>query len=159
MSSFDLIEEFLMAACWLEVSSARHIAQEREHDLDVLSIITHSVEERLVLGRSSVFADSIDGDTTNHVAAVSFSGVAALVKSTLSHHQCTECSLQQHLTAREFDILRLLAAGMTNPQIALQLVIGTGTVKTHTLNIYRKLGVTNRTQAIVRAHKLGLLHT
>jgi ATP/maltotriose-dependent transcriptional regulator MalT len=51
----------------------------------------------------------------------------------------------------------LMAAGMTNPQIAAQLVIGVGTVKTHTLNIYRKLEVANRTQAIVRAQELGLL--
>jgi ATP/maltotriose-dependent transcriptional regulator MalT len=63
----------------------------------------------------------------------------------------------QLLTAREHEILRLLAAGMTNPQIAAQLVIGAGTVKTHTLNIYRKLEVVNRTQAIVRAQELGLL--
>ena len=47
---------------------------------------------------------------------------------------------------------------VTNPQIAAQLVIGAGTVKTHTLNIYRKLEVANRTQAIVHAQELGLLH-
>ena len=46
---------------------------------------------------------------------------------------------------------------MTNPQIAAQLVISAGTVKTHTLTIYRKLEVANRTQAIVRAQELGLL--
>jgi DNA-binding CsgD family transcriptional regulator/tetratricopeptide (TPR) repeat protein len=61
------------------------------------------------------------------------------------------------LTTREHEILGLLAAGMTNPQIAAQLVIGAGTVKTHTLNIYRKLEVANRTQAIVRAQQQGLL--
>ena len=64
---------------------------------------------------------------------------------------------QHLLTVRERDILRLMAAGMTNPQIAAQLVIGAGTVKTHTLNIYRKLEVVNRTQAIVRAQALGFL--
>jgi len=68
-----------------------------------------------------------------------------------------EASHQQLLTAREGEILGLMAAGMTNPQIAAQLVIGAGTVKTHTLTIYRKLEVANRTQAIVRAQKLGLL--
>ena len=52
-----------------------------------------------------------------------------------------------------------MAVGMTNPQIAAQLVIGTGTVKTHALSIYRKLEVANRTQAIVRAQDLGLLRT
>jgi predicted ATPase/DNA-binding CsgD family transcriptional regulator len=61
------------------------------------------------------------------------------------------------LTAREREILGLMAAGKTNPQIAAQLIIGAGTVKTHTLNIYRKLEVANRTQAIVRARELGLL--
>ena len=68
-----------------------------------------------------------------------------------------EASRQQLLTAREHEILGLMAAGMTNPQIAAQLVIGAGTVKTHTLNIYRKLEVANRTQAIVHAQELGLL--
>jgi predicted ATPase/DNA-binding CsgD family transcriptional regulator len=63
---------------------------------------------------------------------------------------------QQLLTAREREILHLLAAGLTNPQIADQLVIGVGTVKTHTLTIYRKLEVANRTQAIVRAQELGI---
>ena len=61
------------------------------------------------------------------------------------------------LTRREIEILRLIAAGMTNPQIADELVIGAATVKTHTLNIYRKLDAANRTQAIVRAQELGLL--
>ncbi len=61
------------------------------------------------------------------------------------------------LTTREREILGLMAAGKTNPQIAAQLVIGAGTVKTHTLNIYRKLEVANRTQAIGRAQELGLL--
>jgi predicted ATPase/DNA-binding CsgD family transcriptional regulator len=61
------------------------------------------------------------------------------------------------LTSREREILALLAAGKTNPQIAAELIIGAGTVKTHTINIYRKLDVANRTQAIVRARALGLL--
>jgi predicted ATPase/DNA-binding CsgD family transcriptional regulator len=64
---------------------------------------------------------------------------------------------QQLLTAREREILGLMAAGLTNPQIAGQLTIGAGTVKTHTLTIYRKLEVANRTQAIVRAQEVGLL--
>jgi DNA-binding CsgD family transcriptional regulator len=72
-------------------------------------------------------------------------------------HAGTQAAHQQLLTAREQEILGLMAAGMTNPQIAVQLVIGAGTVKTHTLHIYRKLEVANRTQAIVRAQALGIL--
>jgi ATP/maltotriose-dependent transcriptional regulator MalT len=85
--------------------------------------------------------------------------------TTYLHHEFSaapeavaEAAQQQILTAREREILGLMAAGMTNPQIAAQLVIGTGTVKTHALTIYRKLGVANRTQAILRAQELGLLH-
>jgi ATP/maltotriose-dependent transcriptional regulator MalT len=63
----------------------------------------------------------------------------------------------QLLTAREREILGLMAAGLTNSQIAARLIIGAGTVKTHTLTIYRKLEVANRTQAIIRAQELGLL--
>ena len=72
-------------------------------------------------------------------------------------HAGTQAAHQQLLTAREQEILGLMAAGMTNPQIAVQLVIGAGTVKTHALHIYRKLEVANRTQAIVRAQALGIL--
>jgi ATP/maltotriose-dependent transcriptional regulator MalT len=68
-----------------------------------------------------------------------------------------ETSHPHLLSAREREILGLLATGKTNPQIAAQLTIGAGTVKTHTLNIYHKLEVENRTQAIVRAQELGLL--
>jgi DNA-binding CsgD family transcriptional regulator len=64
---------------------------------------------------------------------------------------------RQLLTAREREILGLMAVGLTNSQIAARLIIGAGTVKTHTLTIYRKLEVANRTQAIIRAQELGLL--
>ena len=81
------------------------------------------------------------------------------VKSYLQHEfGRTDDDAPQVLTARENEILRLMAIGMTNPQIAEELVIGAGTVKTHTLSIYRKLDVANRTQAIVYAQEIGLLH-
>jgi LuxR family maltose regulon positive regulatory protein len=65
--------------------------------------------------------------------------------------------LVEPLTAREIDVLRLLALGLPNREIADRLVISLGTVKRHTGNIYGKLGVDNRTQAILRAQELGLL--
>ena len=54
-------------------------------------------------------------------------------------------------------MLQLVASGLSNREIAEQLVITVGTAKTHTINIYRKLDVNSRTQAIARATELGLL--
>jgi LuxR family transcriptional regulator, maltose regulon positive regulatory protein len=66
-------------------------------------------------------------------------------------------TLPEPLTAREQEILEMLAAGLTNRQIADQLVISPQTVKKHTGNIYGKLGVNNRTGAVARAREVGLL--
>jgi LuxR family maltose regulon positive regulatory protein len=61
------------------------------------------------------------------------------------------------VTGRELEVLRLLAAGASNKQIAEELVLVIGTVKAHLLNIYRKLDVHNRTQAVARARELNLI--
>ncbi len=61
------------------------------------------------------------------------------------------------LTAREHEVLALLGAGATNREAAERLFVSVGTIKRHTHNIYGKLGVNNRTQAILRSQQLGLL--
>jgi LuxR family transcriptional regulator, maltose regulon positive regulatory protein len=65
--------------------------------------------------------------------------------------------LIEPLTARELEILHLLATGSSNQQIAHQLVISLNTVKRHVQHIIAKLGVTNRTQAVAIARALRLL--
>lgn len=62
----------------------------------------------------------------------------------------------QTLTEREVDVLRLLAQGKANKEIARELVIGEKTVKTHVSNILMKLGVQSRTQAALYAAQIGL---
>ena len=61
------------------------------------------------------------------------------------------------LTAREQDVLALLANGLSNRDIAAHLVFSLGTVKWYVNQIYSKLGVGSRTQAIIRARELNLL--
>ena len=61
------------------------------------------------------------------------------------------------LTGRERDVLRLLASDLDGPSIARELVLSLNTVRTHTKNLYAKLGVTNRRAAVTRAHQLNLL--
>ena len=54
-------------------------------------------------------------------------------------------------------MLTLLASGKTNSEVARDLFVSVGTVKSHTGNIYRKLGAKNRAQALTRSRKLGLI--
>ena len=63
----------------------------------------------------------------------------------------------ESLSPRERDVLRLLASELNGPDIARELVLSLNTVRTHTKNIYAKLGVTNRRAAVRRAHELNLL--
>jgi LuxR family maltose regulon positive regulatory protein len=65
--------------------------------------------------------------------------------------------LVESLSQRELEVLRLIALGMTNEAIARQIIVSPGTVKAHTANIYRKLDVANRTEAVARARQLGLI--
>ncbi len=64
--------------------------------------------------------------------------------------------LIEPLSARELDVLRLLGTDLDGPGIARELVVSLNTVRTHTRNIYAKLGVNNRRAAVRRARELGL---
>ena len=61
------------------------------------------------------------------------------------------------LSPRELEVLRLVAAGRSNPAIAGELFIGEATVKTHLQKVFAKLDVADRTRAVTRAMELGLL--
>jgi LuxR family transcriptional regulator, maltose regulon positive regulatory protein len=63
----------------------------------------------------------------------------------------------EQLSERELGVLQLIADGLTNQDIATQLFLSPHTVKVHARNIYGKLGVKNRTQAVAKGKSLGLL--
>lgn len=65
--------------------------------------------------------------------------------------------LLAQLSPREMDVLRLVASGYSNKEIAAKLGLVVGTVKIHVANIYSKLGVSDRTQALVTAVKRGII--
>lgn len=65
--------------------------------------------------------------------------------------------LVESLTARESEILRLITAGMRNQEIADHLFISLHTVKRHIANVYSKMNVSHRTEAVARARELNLL--
>jgi LuxR family maltose regulon positive regulatory protein len=65
--------------------------------------------------------------------------------------------LIEPLSERELEVLRLLESDLDGPDIARELTVSLATVRTHTRNIYAKLGVNNRRAAVRRAGELGLL--
>jgi LuxR family maltose regulon positive regulatory protein len=71
--------------------------------------------------------------------------------------EALRAALPEPLTERESEVLRLLAVGQSNPEIARTLYLEVNTIKTHLKRLYGKLGVHNRVQAVLRARQLGIL--
>ncbi|MEZ4869508.1 MAG: LuxR C-terminal-related transcriptional regulator [Caldilineaceae bacterium] len=89
-----------------------------------------------------------DTETATHLATTS---------PTIVNRKSQIVNLVEPLSERELEILHLVAAGLSNRQLADNLIVTVGTVKKHLNNIYGKLGVASRTQAIARGRELGLL--
>jgi LuxR family maltose regulon positive regulatory protein len=81
--------------------------------------------------------------------------LAAVTKTVVT--AAVQEGLIQSLSERELDVLRLLGTDLDGPDIARQLVVSLNTVRTHTKNIYAKLGVNNRRAAVRRAQELNLM--
>jgi DNA-binding NarL/FixJ family response regulator len=83
--------------------------------------------------------------------------VGSVEPGALSSPQTIVGPQSSDLTAREIEVLRLIAQGATNREIATQLVISEGTVKNHISNMLSRLGLRDRTQAAIYAREQGLL--
>ena len=100
----------------------------------------------------AAFTDEMKDESPLQVAAGADLSMAA---SSLA--QGPSPSLVEPLTPRELDVLALLAQGLTNREIAQKLVISHGTVRQHAYNLYQKLQVSNRQQAVMKAAELEIL--
>ncbi len=81
------------------------------------------------------------------------SAVSSVEKSSQAQSQ----SLRHNLTQRQEQVLRLVGEGKSNKQIAYEMQVSEATVKLHINALLRSLGVTNRTQAVITAQKMGLI--
>ena len=83
-----------------------------------------------------------------------FTQPAAAPKSANLHQKS---DLIEPLSERELEVLKMLRTDFNGPEIAQQMIVSLSTLRTHTNNIYNKLGVNNRRAAVRRAEELGLL--
>ena len=91
-----------------------------------------------------------------HTATRTHEPAASLFKSKEPHSRSCR-PLLDPLSVRELEVLHLIAIGDSNYEIAEQLVVAVSTVKRHVSNIFSKLEVTNRTQAVARAREFGII--
>ncbi|GFN33349.1 response regulator transcription factor [Paenibacillus xylaniclasticus] len=108
----------------------------------------------LKTSRANEIADAIRAAARGQ--SVLESQVAAKMMNRFRQPQQTAAKPHEQLTEREMDVLKLVAQGKSNQEIADELFIGIKTVKFHVTNIFSKLGVDDRTQAAIYAHKHGL---
>jgi len=78
-------------------------------------------------------------------------------EANIKTYQADQSGLTEPLSAREVEVLQLIAEGLTNQQIADRLYLSINTVKVHAHNGYAKLGVNTRTQAVAKARQLGVI--
>jgi ATP/maltotriose-dependent transcriptional regulator MalT len=100
------------------------------------------------------------GTARNEGRCLTFSQICDLLDSVLrdvSNATRESETVQSTLTTREHQVLGLVAAGLTNKQIATHLVLTENTVKTHIMSMFNKLGVDSRAQAVAEAARRGLL--
>ena len=98
---------------------------------------------RVVNDGGSLFAESATRHIIEHFSA--------------SRPATSDLVVQAGLTEREAEVLTLLAAGLSNADIAVRLFVGEATVKTHVARVLSKLGASSRTQAVVIAYESGLV--
>lgn len=113
-------------------------------------LLKRATPEQLIEGIRTVFAgDALVAPAVTRRLLQAYAGRRPADRERLQ--------LAAHLTGREADILRLLAEGLSNVEIATQLWLSPETVKTHVKSILSKLGVRDRTQAVVWAYRTGFV--
>jgi LuxR family maltose regulon positive regulatory protein len=111
----------------------------------------------LTKGSSSRTAWRVGGTETHGITPRYVTGLLAAFGERPSTASPAAQALVEPLTERETEVLRLIASGLSNREIAHELVIAVSTVKSHINHLYGKLGAKNRTQAVAQARTLGLL--
>jgi DNA-binding NarL/FixJ family response regulator len=150
--------DLLMPGGWDGIETARRIL---EHSPEVRVIaLTASLDEPRMMGVLRAGAAGYirkDAEPETLLAAVRAVARGKTYIDPSVARQALGAVPREELTARETEVLRRLAQGLSNKEIAEALSIGEETVKTHVSNVLAKLDAENRAQAIVQALKRGLV--
>lgn len=150
----------------IEISALRALALRTLGDIDkALGALERALQLAEPEGYARVFIDEGEPmahllrQAANRTIAPSYVGQLLAVLGTITKDQpaIDMSSLVEPLSDREIQVLELLADRLSNSEIAQRLFISLPTVKSHTRNIYGKLGVHNRKEAVVRARALSIL--
>jgi DNA-binding NarL/FixJ family response regulator len=150
-----------------EAPSAVVLVLTARSDAEVLDEVCHAAAMACVAVASEHDLSALAGDPTGMPSNGHVNGngtAAAAAAATWNQAAARDAAREQEkaidmcrLTPRELDVLRAVAEGQSNAQIGRQLWVTEQTVKFHLSNIYRKLGVSNRTEAMRRAITRGLI--
>lgn len=151
-----LIEALILQALARHLQGDDERALERLEDALALAAPQGYVRPFLVLGPREPMTALLRQAISRGIAPVYASKLLAAFDVSEGELPHTP-TLVEPLSERERQVLRLVAAGLSNREIADELVVAVSTVKSHTNHIYGKLGVKSRTQAVARAQELGLL--
>ena len=133
--------------------------------------VDEHVYEALRAGASGFLLKDVPADQLAHAIRVAAAGeallapsvtrrlIAAFTRQAPSEHPAVRPAGLADLTAREVEVLALLAEGLSNAEIAGRLFVGEATVKTHVARILTKLAVRDRVQAVIVAFRAGLVPT
>jgi len=151
----------------VEILALRALALARRHDAAAPQVLADALLLGSEQGQVRAFADEgapmrsllgqvLPAQRTGSVGALPREYLASVMQG-FGGSAPTARGLVEPLTAREIEVLRLLAAGSSNREIAEKLVVTLDTVKKHVTHVLDKLGVKNRTAAVNQARELGLL--
>lgn len=151
------------------IEATRLLAQEQSSPR-ILILTTFDLDEyvyeALRAGASGFLLKDAGADELLHAVRVIAAGDALLSPSITRHliadfatrpPACDQPAALVALTPRELEVLRLVARGLSNAEIAASLVVGDATVKTHIARIFAKLDLHDRAQAVVLAYESGLV--
>lgn len=154
-----VLQDLLMPGGIDGIETTRRILQ-RHPDVRVVALTASTDEARMMgaLRAGAVGYVRKDADPETLLAAVrAVSRGKTYIDPAISRQMLQAAASSEVLTARETEVLRRVALGLSNKDIAAALAVGEETVKTHVTHVLSKLHVENRAQAIVQALKRGLV--